>query len=268
MDNSIIKDEYLKLLKNILIPSIYEGIKELYNNSVKKYNILITQTTKRKIKIGKITEESLFQNYLNNVSKLNDIQLEQEIQRIKEYTDCQWLDDLIKSVIKSHIILLTCNAEESKLLIREYYNNINTKIFIHKCYIECCKIFFNLINLFIFNSSNKHQNILKIYELIDIGITNALFKILPTKQILKEYLKSQYYKKQNLFNNIDNKINIVNNEEKIISNIKKSEELKLNINKNNNEIIENNNEIIENNNEIIENKELTDRTRLFNNILL
>jgi hypothetical protein len=120
-----------------------------------------------------------------------------EVKRIKEYSRCSELfDDLIKAVVKSYIILLTFNAsgKKCKLVIEKYHEKININDFIHKCYIECANIFYNNPELFWNESDKETQQVCKnnAYDCIKQGVIEAIHKILPVKDILREYLSNDY----------------------------------------------------------------------------
>src|SRR5579862_2328684 len=140
-----IKNEYTSFLTNIITPLLYEGIHGLYRKSreVEKQFIEAAENHSNIKVLGVL---KIFQNFLKGIDDINNIQIEEEVNRIKEKSRCsEWFDDLIKAVIKSNIVLLTYNAsgKKCKLVAEKIHDSIDTKIFIHKCYIECARLFFN-----------------------------------------------------------------------------------------------------------------------------
>ena len=88
----------------------------------------------------------IFQMYLKDIESLNINEIEKETIRIKNNSKCSdWFDDLVKAVVKSNIVLLTYNVSDKtcKLVEDKYHERINIADFVHKCYIECARVFYN-----------------------------------------------------------------------------------------------------------------------------
>jgi hypothetical protein len=103
---------------------------------------------------------------------------------------------LVKAVIKSHIIVLAYSVKNKKIIIdKKEHEKVETKTFIHKCYVECSKLFYDHPLLFWHDLPNneKKDNQRIIYQLIKIGIKNAIKKVLPMKLILDAYLNADEY---------------------------------------------------------------------------
>ena len=199
-----IKQEYTIFLTNILTPLLYEGIKKLYNQSLefeKKFEI--AQTKDPNIKNPGVLK--LFQKFLKNLPNLNNHLIETETNRLRDNSKCADIfDDLIKAVIKSNIILLTFNATDKtcNIVKERYHENIDVKEFIHKCYIECAKIFYDYPEIFWhkYSTIDIKRNQREAHDLVKKCIVEAIRKMLPMKLILEEYLKNDYVEnhKQNL----------------------------------------------------------------------
>ena len=132
-----IKNEYTITLVNILTPLIYQGIDSIYKDSKKISNN--DNTLKN------------FQIFLRAVPKWNNDLIENETNRILSNCRCaDWINDLIKAVIKSNIIILTNNSsfKKSSNIDASYYEEININNFIHKIYIECAREIWNNPYLF------------------------------------------------------------------------------------------------------------------------
>jgi hypothetical protein len=200
-----IKDEYTTFLINIITPLIFEGIKDLYNKA------LITED-----KFNKACRDNpniqnpgvfkIFQIYLKELPNLNSNSIEGEYQRIKEKSKCsEWFDDLVKAIVKSNIVLLTYNAsgKTCKLVNDKLHETIDVKLFTHKCYIECARIFINYPELFYhkFRTIDIKRNQREAYDLIKTAIHEAIRKMLPIKLILEEYLKNDYIQVENIKDN-------------------------------------------------------------------
>lgn len=200
-----IKQEYTNFLTNIMTPLIYEGIKNIYDRSLiteKKFKE--NQEVNSEIKNPGVFK--IFQIYLKDIQTLNDHMIQTEYERIKERSKCsEWFDDLVKAVVKSNIILLTYNATDKKCKIVEkrYHENIKIENFIHKCYIECARTFFNYPEIFYheYSTIDIKRNQREAYNLIKEAIREAIRKMLPIKLILEEYLKNDYIDDNNDISN-------------------------------------------------------------------
>lgn len=189
-----IKNEYTTFLVNIITPLIYEGIKSVYNYSVETHQQLLEKAQNAKIENpGPL---KIFQTCLKELPTLNQHQIEEEVKRIKEFSKCsEWFDDLVKSVIKSNIVLLTFSqSKDSDIIKDKYHDTISTSDFIHKCYIESARAIYNNPELFWhgFPTLEIKRNQRDACEIIKCAIHEAIRKMLPMKLILTEYLQNDY----------------------------------------------------------------------------
>jgi len=173
-----IKKEYTIQLVNLLTPAIYEGINSIYGE-VKQ--------------IAKDGEElKIFQGFLAKIPTWTEQMISMESSRIKTVTqNSDILDDLIKAVIQSNILLLTSTdlADKHKVL-KEFNINLNYNKFIHNVYIEVAKTFYNYPFLFYHKvpALEFKKNQLKSHKLIKEAIEESIRKMLPLQLILKKYL--------------------------------------------------------------------------------
>jgi hypothetical protein len=130
---------------------------------------------------------------------MSNVKIEEETQRIRANSQCaDFFDDLIKVIVKSHIVILTCSAKDSKLITEKFHESVDIKLFIHKCYIEIAKIFYNNPKLFYSSESLATKNSTQaikcdretIFNNIRAGIKSALIQTLPMRQIIDEYLNT------------------------------------------------------------------------------
>jgi len=173
------KKEYTIQLKNTLMPLIYEGIKSIYNQAKKLSD---TDNILRN-----------FQTFLRKVPEWDQGMLEGEYSRIMSSTrSFDWLNDLIRATLKSNIVLLSSSpfATTPPKVEPELYNNIDTKEFIHKIYIECARELWNNPYLFYHNypAIDLKRNQREAHKLIKECIEEAIRKILPLKYVLEKYL--------------------------------------------------------------------------------
>ena len=129
--------------------------------------------------------------------------LDGETNRIKHGSKCyDWFDDLVKATIKSHILLLTCpsKTKKSESLDAKYYENVNTEDFLHKCYIESAKLFYNNPELFWHDLKpiKAKRNQKMIIDMIRKSIESAIRKSLPMKIILEDFLNNDPYDEENI----------------------------------------------------------------------
>jgi len=173
-----IKKEYTIQLVNMLTPEIYNGINSIYSE-VKN--------------IAKDGEElKIFQGFLMKIPTWGEQMINVEAARIKSVTqNAEIIDDLIKAVIQSNILLLTSTdlAEKQKVL-KEFNINLNYNKFIHNVYIEVAKTFYNYPFLYFHKmpALEYKKNQLKAHKLIKEAIEEAIRKMLPLQLILKKYL--------------------------------------------------------------------------------
>ena len=191
-----IKKEYTDFLTTILTPLLYEGIKSIYDKATK----LEENFKQRELEDPSVKNPGIFKIFqicLRDIPNLNSASIENETNRIKERCKCsEYFDSLLKATIKSHIVLLTFNAKnkKSKIVEERFHEKVDTNLFIHKCYIECSRTFFNYPELFWHNFSTLEikKNQRDIYDLIKQAICEAIRKTLPIKLILDEYMKNDY----------------------------------------------------------------------------
>lgn len=176
-----IKNEYTEHLVETLTPYIYEGLTSIYKEAVR-----LAEETKYEDKILII-----FQKLLQSINTWSQIRISEETTRIKQLSNTSdYLDDLIKAVIKSNIILLAYSNSISNIICQSFYNSLTTSTFIHRCYTECGKDAHNNPYLFFhdIDPMDYKRNQIIIHQHIQSGINRAIRKILPISMILKEYL--------------------------------------------------------------------------------
>ena len=201
------KTEYTRQLINIITPVIYQGIKLIYNES--KNKSIENEETNLCL--------SYFQNELSEIPKWNQIIITEKYNTIIEQSKCDWLDDLLTAVFVSHTKILTSiNTSKNK-------NKINLQIpkvdfFIHQCYIDVAREFWKNPYLFDSNVNNfeYQRNRRDAIQIIENIISETIRKQLPVKNILKEYLGSEYSEDTN--DNIKEPNKITNNLRKLVKN--------------------------------------------------
>ena len=200
-----IKNIYTTFLVNTLAPLLYEGIKSLYENA-ERINIKAKNAEKTNQNIVNLGILKIFQLCLKNIPQWNNHLVDTETKRIKEQSKCsEWFDDLLKAVVKSYIVLLTysADAKSCEIVNNRHHESIDTNYFIHNCYIECAKVFFNYPEIFYqeYSTLEIKRNQREAIEIIKKAIEEAIKNMLPIKIILQEYLSNDYIRENNLYGN-------------------------------------------------------------------
>ena len=188
---------YTNALIKILSPILFEGLVSIYKRSKDLFS---------ENENDKITLEDIFKICLKDVSNLNNYILTKELDRIKEATKSSgYFDNLLKSVVKSYIILLTYNLSKKECILIEEkeHEKVDSVKFIHICYIELARNIFRNPKAFIdyIEENNINDEDFddeyngKYINMIENVIQKAIYKILPFEKIVNDYLKSDYVKK-------------------------------------------------------------------------
>ena len=188
---------YTNALIKILSPILFEGLVSIYKRSKDLFS---------ENENDKITLEDIFKICLKDVSNLNNYILTKELDRIKEATKSSgYFGNLLKSVVKSYIILLTYNLskKECVLIEEKEHEKVDSVKFIHICYIELARNIFRNPKAFIdyIEENNINDEDFddeyngKYINMIENVIQKAIYKILPFEKIVNDYLKSDYVKK-------------------------------------------------------------------------
>ena len=182
-----IKNIYLQQLTSILTPCMFDSIKNIYNRSCEI------------AKGSKMSIEYAFKVCLKDLVNLSQQSIINEVSKIKSLSNSgNYFDNLVRSVIKSHIVLMSYNVSKDSCPIcdiRKY--NIDINKFIHECYIELGNQIFNDPRIFIMclkdgdELNNINGNIRcgnKFDKLVKKCISKVVFSFIPVNDVLVEYL--------------------------------------------------------------------------------
>ena len=182
-----IKKIYLQQLTSILTPCMFDSIKNIYNRSCEI------------AKGSKMSIEYAFKVCLKDLVNLSQQSIINEVSKIKSLSNSgSYFDNLIRSVIKSYIVLMSYNVSKESCPIcdiRKY--NIDINRFIHECYIELGNQIFNDPRIFIMclkdgeELNNINGNIRcgnKFDKLVKKCISKVVFSFIPVNDVLVEYL--------------------------------------------------------------------------------
>ena len=207
------KIEYTHQLVDTLKPSLYDGIKSIYDDAKDLYKSNSSTSLL-----------FIFRTLLEKIPEWNNELIVNETDRIIECSKCDWLDELVTAVYISHTKILmsigNSNSNKINLTIPKLIN------FVHKCYINIAREIWKNPLLFSEDLSGyEYQKNMNVIESIICNcIENTIRISLPVKEILKEHLDIN-----------DNKSNGASNESKLLNELK---ELLLNSKKQ--DLIENN----------------------------
>jgi len=172
------KKEYTIHLVNSLHQLIYEGLQNIYEEAKK--------TAKNN------DELKIFQIMLSDVPKWNPNIIDVEYQRIIRQNNLgKTIEDLLKAVIKSNIVVLTnSNIDYNENLLKELNIQDDFKNFIHLVYIECARTFYNTPFLFSHREASIEikRNQAEILKTIQECVKNAIRKMIPLQITIKTYL--------------------------------------------------------------------------------
>lgn len=178
-----IKEEYTEHLIDAMVPFLCEGLNTMYKEAEKiaiEANVADDKTL------------IIFQKLLQTIDRWGQEEINRETHRIKDRSGTgEYLDDLVKAVIKTNIILLTYSNTVSNAIGQSYYNALTTAAFIHKCYIECAKEAHNNPHLYLqrnISPTEIKRNQVLIQQNIRVAVSRAIRKILPIAIMIKEYL--------------------------------------------------------------------------------
>jgi hypothetical protein len=177
MDNNLLlaaRNEYTEQLQDILFEGIYQEIKSIWNTCKEEQNVLKS-----------------FQIKLCQIPQWN-----QEIINVKcESIKKDYLDKMIEAVFLSNVKILSV----VKLNDRKKTINVNvpdTKHFIHRCYIESARGFYQDPYLVDDreNGSNTlneiQRNIKRSHRTIKESIEKTIRSMIPMEEILNKYLEA------------------------------------------------------------------------------
>lgn len=183
------KNEFNNYLCSILVPHLYNGISGMLEYSIQTYNMLEEKQKKNK-NIQNPGIINIFKMCLNDISSINNNEIENEYKRIKDKSGCgDWFDNLIKASFKSYVLFLTWDPKtsNSKYSENDFYDKISLKDFIHKCYIETCEYFKENPEIFLKKNVKK-----EIFDIIKNCVESAIRKTLPYNEIIQEFLKINF----------------------------------------------------------------------------
>lgn len=173
------KNEWCGRLLNILTPHILEGLKSIFEESLK--------LCKTNSELDKYL--MTFQNFISRIPKWSQTIIGEEINRIIERSGCNYLEDLITCVHIIQLKVLTAvrvGQKQKKIDI----DIPKLDIFIHKVYINIARKIYTNVYLFDINvpSLEIQKNNRQIELIIQESIMNTIRDSIPVETILRAYM--------------------------------------------------------------------------------
>jgi len=204
LDNIIkYNDECVAKFVSLVSLEMKNGIQSIYNETKEK--------NKEKKKILKE-----FQKNLSNIPKWSQTLVDNEYNRIKILSKCDFFDDLIQNIFKSYFKVLFLIKKK-----RENLNIPNPNNVIHHCYISLAREVWKKPVIFYHKLDKKdiQKNHMEINNLIKHSIKMAIKDLLPFKEIINNYLENDEnsdddyddFEQYNL-NDVNENINLVSDE--------------------------------------------------------
>lgn len=173
------RNAYTQIFVDKLSPVIQQGFNSIYNDSFK---ICSENDEDEKYLMT-------FQNFLARIPKWNENIISSEVGRIKENTNCNYLEDLLTCVHVTQLKILTnirVGSKQKKISL----SIPELSVFIHKVYIECARKIYK--NVYLYETDvlpiikQKHRRELEL--LIKDSILITIRENMPIESILKAYL--------------------------------------------------------------------------------
>lgn len=210
------RNEWCARLVTILTPLVSEGIKSIFNESVK--------ICKDNDEIEKYL--MTFQNLLAQVPKWNSVIIEDERKRIIEKSNCNYLEELISCVHIIQLKVLTCIRVGNK------QKKIDISIpeldkFIHKVYIHTARKTYMNVYLFEKNITplQTQKNNREFELIVQECILTTIRESIPTEEIIRAYMdESVEQEEEVIIENITEPVEEVTEENKTQNNENSIEE--------------------------------------------
>ena len=178
------KNEYTKLLTSYLTPCITEGFISLYDDAKNE-----KEEKRNDSRYDDYSEIQIFQDFIKKIPKWNQDIIDKESDRIIQRSKCDWLERLLYGVFVSNAKVLSIVRIQPKKDDKMRLKIPKLRNFIHKCYVECGRELYKVAYLFDdedITSIEKQKNIRDINSIVREGVIEAVRKLLPIQDILKD----------------------------------------------------------------------------------
>lgn len=178
------KNEYTKLLTSYLTPCITEGFISLYEDAKNE-----KEEKRKDSRYDDYSEIQIFQDFIKKIPKWNQDIIDKESDRIIQRSKCDWLERLLYGVFVSNAKVLSIVRIQPKKDDKMRLKIPKLRNFVHKCYVECGRELYKVAYLFDdedITSIEKQKNIRDINSIVREGVIEAVRKLLPIQDILKD----------------------------------------------------------------------------------
>jgi hypothetical protein len=174
------KNEYMKQVCTHLYIPVYKGLLGIYKEA-KDDAISRGEPAKTLV---------IFQEYLAGITKWAPGTIKEAHNYVVKDSGCDYLDDLLSAVFVAQAKILTSVRTTQK---QKKINLVipRLEVFIHKVYIECAREFWKspyLFSDFSIAPIEQQRNLRECEKIVKESIQETIRKMLPVKNILKEYL--------------------------------------------------------------------------------
>lgn len=201
------RNEWTSRLVTILLPCIFNGLKSIFDEAV---NVTANENQPEKYLMT-------FQNLLIQIPKWNNQLVNNEVERIINQSQCNYIEDLITCVHIIQLKALTC------VRVGQNEKNVDINIpklcdFIHRVYINTARSIYSNIYLFEQNilPLQIQQNYNKVDAIIKESIIESIRQSMPIDEILRSYLEDTVI--ENVTKNATKEPNSQNNEANSLDN--------------------------------------------------
>ena len=174
------RNEWTSRLVTILVPCIFNGLKSIFDEAIN-----VTNNEKQPEKYL-----MTFQNLLIQIPKWNNQIINDEVERITNQSQCNYIEDLITCVHIIQLKALTC------VRVGQTEKNVDINIpklcdFIHRVYINTARTVYS--NIYLFEQDilplQIQQNYNKVDTIIKESIIESIRQSMPIDEILRSYLE-------------------------------------------------------------------------------
>jgi len=173
----IAKEEYTRQVENAVIPQIFKGFLDMFNEAIEE--------TRNEGKTYEVLKR--FQKFLKSIKKWNDTILKEATDSILK--EVPSFKKLIVTILLGNITILTA------IKLKGSDSNIKVKIppmsvIVHRIYIESARTFYYKPELFL--KPEEYTNRKEIHDIIREAVSEALSQCIPIDDILEETIGENY----------------------------------------------------------------------------
>ena len=173
------KNEWSIRLMNILSGHVIDGFRSIFNESIE-----LCETNEEPEKYL-----MTFQNFLSRIPKWNQTMISQECERIKETSQCSYLEDLVTCVHVIQLKILSC-VRTSNQIKKIDIDIPKLENFLHHVYINIARKLYSNIYLFQVDVSplEQQKNNREFENIVQTCVMNTIRDNIPIDTLLRQYM--------------------------------------------------------------------------------